>query len=123
MTAAGGRPAAGDAARTLDRLHRFYAAHPGESREDDALLCHVLDHNQRKVRICSTDLVRSQLFGTLPTVTGRLARLLERGLLRQITDGDRRIRLLEVTKRGIELLDQRSYLVGPRDDSEGPQKP
>lgn len=122
MTVARGRSAVGEAARTLDRLHRFYAAHPGESREDDAVLCHVLDHNQRKVRICSSDLVRSQLFGTLPTVTGRLARLLERGLLRQVTDVDRRIRLLEVTKRGIEFLEQRSDILGPSSEDLAPDK-
>jgi len=101
---------AGAAARILNRLHQFYAENRYESRGDDALLCHVLEHNLRKVRICSTDLVRSRLFGTLPTVSGRLTRLFERGLLRQVTDSDRRIRLLEVTKSGIELLEQRSAI-------------
>ena len=113
---------AGAAARTLNRLHRFYAANPHESREDDALLCHVLEHNLSKVRICSTDLVRSRLFGTLPTVTGRLARLIERGFLRQVTDSDRRIRLLEVTKRGIDLLEQRSAIVESHTEGPGPDR-
>lgn len=115
-----GSSRAGAAARALERLHRFYVENPGESREDDALLSHVLEHSLCDTSICSADLVRSRLFGALPDVSRRLTRLMDRGLLQQVADSGRQSRRLEVTQRGIDLLEQRWYLVAPRDTAEGP---
>jgi len=111
MRPTGGDPSAAAAARTLDELHRFYAAHPAESLQDDALLCYVLEHNRQRTPVNSTHLVRCRLFGTLPTVTERIGRLLDKGLIRQVIDVDRRVRLIEVTPLGISLLEKRSRLI------------
>ncbi len=99
------------AARALSDMKLFYFEHPEESWEDDALLCHIADLNARGVRLCITDLVRIRYYGTLPTLTSRLARMVRRGLVRQVIDTDRRIRLLECTAQGLELLEQRCDLI------------
>jgi len=104
-------PLATSAARTLCELHRFYARNPDESLADDALLAYVIDCNQRKEPVCSSHLLRCGLFGSLATVTSRLASLLSRGLIVQVVDAERQIRLIEVSAKGIELLEQRSRLL------------
>lgn len=111
MRNTGSNPLISRAARALGDMHRFYFEHPEESWEDDALLCHIADLNARGVRLCITDLVRTRYYGTLPTLTSRLARMLRRGLVRQVTDTDRRIRLLECTPHGLGLLQQRCDLI------------
>ena len=104
-------PLIAKAARALGAMYRFYAEHPEESRYDDTLLCHIAELNGRGVRLRITDLVRTRYYGTLPTLTNRIARMVQRGVLRQVADADRRIRLLEVTPQGLALLQQRCDLL------------
>ena len=111
-----------ETAACIDRLHRFYFASTETSPELDALLCYILECNVAGNPVCSTDLVRMQRFGTLPTLTGRLARLSETGLITQVVADDRRIKLLEVTPKGVASLESRQQLLtgdGPTADGRG----
>jgi len=97
-------------AALFDQVHRYYANTAGCCRADDALLCHLLECNLDQIPVNSTDLVRLQRFGTLPTLTSRLARLSRDGLIEQVVAEDRRVRLLRVTGKGVALLEARDRL-------------
>jgi DNA-binding MarR family transcriptional regulator len=104
-------PGAARAADWINRLHRFYAESADFTPELDAVLCHILECNLAKVPVCSTDLVRLQRFGTLPTITARLASLVQEGLVKQVVSDDRRIKLLQVTPKGVASLEARDRLL------------
>jgi len=102
-------------ASCVNRLERFYFENPDESRQGDALLGGVLEATLGGGRVCVTDLVQARRFGTLPTVSSHLAKLMKRGLLEQVVGEDRRLRYLRVTPAGIALLASREHLLGGGD--------
>ena len=112
-------PDAARAADWIDRLHRFYAHSPDVTPELDAVLCYIFECNLTKAPVCSTDLVRLQRFGTLPTITARLASLAQEGLIKQVVSQDRRIKLLQVTPKGVASLEARERLLDGVERSNG----
>ena len=92
-------------------LHKFYAEQPRESVEADAVLSHVYEesHNGSELRV--TDLVRAERFGTLPTVNRRLREMMARGLIEMVPGTDRRTRIVCVSAKGEQMLENRAALL------------
>ena len=92
-------------------LHKFYAEQPAEQMQVDALLAWVYeeDHAGRRVRV--TDIVVMQRFGTLPTVNARLKRMAAQGLITTVVGTDRRTRVVQLTPKGVEQLENREALL------------
>ena len=97
-------------ASALNCLHLLYGSSGKGAPELDALLRDLFEAQVAGNLKCSADLVRERRFGTLPTVTARIAKLVEQGLLKAVIGSDRRIHLLEVTPKGMALLAARDRL-------------
>lgn len=110
MTVAQVDPALARIASALNRLYLLYAGSDTDAPKLDALLCRLYEAQCEGRPLCSTDLVLERRFGTLPTVTARIATLVELGMLQAVIASDRRIRLLELTSKGAKLLAERDRL-------------
>ncbi len=97
--------------RFTNLVQKLYAEQSTESAEVDALLAHIYEQNESRVPVCITDLVRADRFGTLPTLSKRLQDMEKRGLIKVTTGSDRRTRLVEVGRGGMELLENRAKLL------------
>lgn len=97
--------------RFTNLVQKLYAEQSTESAEVDALLAHIFEQNEARVPVCITDLVRADRFGTLPTLSKRLQEMEKRGLIKVTTGADRRTRLVEVARGGMDVLENRAKLL------------
>lgn len=97
--------------RFTNLVQKLYAERSTESAEVDALLAHIFEQNEARVPVCITDLVRADRFGTLPTLSKRLQEMEKRGLIKVTTGADRRTRLVEVARGGMDVLENRAKLL------------
>ena len=97
--------------RFMTTLHEFYADAPAGTRDLDDLLAYICEQNSAGKHVRSTDLVRMQRFGTLPTLTGKIHKLIELGLVVQSIHEDRREKHLEATPAAERLLRSRFDLL------------
>ncbi len=93
-------------------LHEFYADAPAGARDLDDLLAYICGQNAAGRHLRSTDLVRMQRFGTLPTLTAKIHKLIELGLIVQSIHEDRREKHLEATPAAERLLRSRFDMLG-----------
>ena len=93
--------------RFMTLLHEFYADAPAGTRDLDDLLAYICGQNSTGSHVRSTDLVRMQRFGTLPTLTAKIHKLIELGLVVQSIHEDRREKHLEATPAAERLLRSR----------------
>ncbi len=96
------------AVNVLSLLHNFYAGTPAGTRDLDDLLAFIYQENAAGRHLRVTDLVRLQHFGSLPTLTHKVQRLITLGLVVQTVAGDRREKNIEATPAA-ELLFQSRY--------------
>ncbi len=97
--------------RFMTTLHEFYADAPAGTRDLDDLIAFIAAQNSAGKDVRSTDLVRMQRFGTLPTLTAKLQKLIELGLVVQSIRDDRREKHLEATASAERLLRSRYDLL------------
>ncbi len=97
--------------RFMTALHEFYAHAPAGTPDLDDLIAFIAAQNSAGRSVRSTDLVRMQRFGTLPTLTAKIHKLLELGLVVQSTHEDRREKHLDATPAAERLLRSRYELL------------
>lgn len=83
-------------------------AHEGDGAEEwerDKILLHVFGRSGSVTTI--SDLLRTESFGTLPTLQKRLRRLIEIGLASATAGKDKRTRVITLTAEGLKHLNAR----------------
>ena len=99
------------AARFISLLHNFYAGEPAGTRDLDDLLAFIYQENNAGRHLRVTDLVRLQHFGSLPTLTHKVQRLITLGLVVQTVSSDRREKHIEATPAAEQLFQSRYALL------------
>ena len=76
------------------------------------MLAYLYEESAKGNKVRSTDLVKKLRFGTLPTVTSHIQKLIETGLIEQVVaEDDRRVRWLKPTAAADTFFEQRAELL------------